>query len=95
MPKRDTLDGLVLHRLARARDVVHVEPERVPDAMREERRAHAARQDCLLGVPRARVGRVRLLEDAEALEAADECAVAEELDRVPVQAELQRFHGEL
>ena len=95
MPKRDTLDGLVLHRLARARDVVHVQPERVPDPVREERRAHAAREDRLLGVPRARVGRVWLLEDAEALEAADERAVAEELDRVPVQAGLERFHRKL
>ena len=76
VPRRDALDGLVLHRLARAQ-------------------AHATREDRLLDVARAQVERVRLLKNAEALEAAYECAVAEELDRVPVQAELQRFHGEL
>ena len=47
---------LIHRRLARARDVMHVEAQRVPDAVREERGAHPAREDGLLGVPRARVG---------------------------------------
>ena len=37
-------DRRVVRGLTRARHIVHVKPERVTDAVREERRAHARRE---------------------------------------------------
>lgn len=86
---RYTCIGLI-RRAACAGHIVHIHADRVPDAVREERAAHAARDDRLLGVPRARARRLGREEDAELLEAAHQRAVAQQLDRVPVQARPKR-----
>ena len=95
MPKLQALDRVVLLWLARAWNVVHVEAERVAQAVGEERGADAARENRLLGVPRTRVGGLGGLEDPESLEATNERAVAQKLHGIPVQTRLQSFHREL
>ena len=95
MAELDVLDRVVLLGLARAGHIVHVHAKRVTHAVREERRADSARENRLLRVPRARVRGIRCLEDTEALEAPYERAMADELDRVPVQTRLKCLEGEL
>ena len=73
--------------LARARHVMHVHPKRVTHAMGEERRAHARRKH------RRFVGAGP--EDSKPLEAPHECAVAQQLNRIPMQARSDRLEGGL
>jgi hypothetical protein len=80
-------DRRVMRGLAGARHVVHVQPKRVTHTMREECRAHARReQRRLIGTG---------FEDPKPLEAPHECAVAQQLYRVPVQARSDRLEGGL
>lgn len=86
---------VVLLRFAGARYIVHVQTQRVADAMGEEGSADAGCEDRFLGVPRTRVRGLRGLEDTQFLEAAYERTVAKELDGIPVQSRLERLEGEL
>jgi hypothetical protein len=60
-------------------------------AVREERTGNAAGQDSVFGVPRATGRGVRGLEDPETLKSFDQCAMAEELNCIPVQTRFQAF----
>ena len=95
MTKGDRGDSVVLDGLTCTRDIMHVHANGVADAVWEECGGHPASKDRFFSIPRARIGRVRGLENSETLEPPNERAVTEELDRVPMQTRLQSFHGEL